>query len=262
MAARKKKAWGWRLGGIALLLMGAMALAYWLSHRYFRPSFVHYAQFGISIPTNYSIHGIDVSKHQQTIAWEEVQRMQANGVKIGFAFIKATEGIGRMDEQFRRNWYHARLNGIPRGAYHFFIASKSGKAQAENFLETVDLEPNDLPPVLDVEQTYGTDPMILRQRVHDWLTMVESRYGVKPIVYTNADFYARYLGEEFNEYPVWVAHYLVQDKPRINRPWHFWQHSETGHVNGIRPYVDFNVFNGDSVAFQKMLYKSTSAVRR
>ena len=84
MAARKKKAWGWRLGGIALLLMGAMALAYWLSHRYFRPSFVHYAQFGISIPTNYSIHGIDVSKHQQTIAWEEVQRINGRFEREGW----------------------------------------------------------------------------------------------------------------------------------------------------------------------------------
>jgi lysozyme len=40
-----------------------------------------------------------------------------------------------------------------RGAYHFFIGSKDGKMQAENFINKVELEPGDLPPVLDVRTT-------------------------------------------------------------------------------------------------------------
>jgi lysozyme len=50
-----------------------------------------------------------------------------------------------------------------------------------------------------------------------------------------------------------VAHYLKRDKPRIGRSWAFWQYSETGNVNGILSRVDFNVFNGDSADFRKML---------
>ncbi|MCG7859957.1 glycoside hydrolase family 25 protein, partial [Flavihumibacter sediminis] len=101
------------------------------------------------------IHGIDVSKYQQRINWEAVKAMRAEDVKIGFVFIKATEGLGNMDQQFRRNWKYAREAGLPRGAYHFFIAPKSGAEQAENFIRRVELEKGDLPPVLDVEQTYG-----------------------------------------------------------------------------------------------------------
>ena len=70
--------------------------------------------------------------------------------------------------------------------------------------------------------------------------------------YLRTDFYEKYLGSEFNDYPLWVAHYDEPEKPRIEREWLFWQHSESGHVNGIATKVDFSVFNGDSTAFQKL----------
>ena len=85
--------------------------------------------------------------------------------------------------------------------------------------------------------------------------MVEAHYHVKPIIYTNASFYKNFLGQKFDEYPLWVAHYLVKDKPHIERNWIFWQHNETGQVNGIDAYVDFDVFNGDSTAFKNLLIK-------
>lgn len=253
--ARKKKSLLRRISMIVIPLALISATAYFITRLYYKPAFIHYREFGIELPVAYHIHGIDISKHQQTVSWDDVSQMTSKDVKIGFAFIKATEGLGRVDEQFRRNWMKAGKAGIPRGAYHFFIASKSGKAQAENFMETVQLEPGDLPPVLDVEQTYGTDLPTLQQRVADWLLMVEKKYRVKPIIYTNADFYANYLSGRFDDYPLWVAHYFVKDRPRINRDWIFWQHSESGHVDGIKPLVDFNVFNGDSTAFRKLLIK-------
>jgi lysozyme len=142
---------------------------------------------------------------------------------------------------------------MTRGAYHFFLATKSGKAQAENFIGRVELKSGDLPPVLDVEQTYGVSNVKLRQRVKEWLTTVEAYYGVKPIIYTSADFYKQYLNAEFDEYPLWVAHYLQKNKPRIYREWDFWQHSEQGRVNGILSKVDFNVYSGDSLSFSRLL---------
>ena len=117
------------------------------------------------------------------------------------------------------------------------------------------LQKGDLPPVLDIEQANGASVTDLQQRVSDWLLMVEKKCKVKPIIYTNADFYKTFLAGRFDEYPLWVAHYFVKDKPRIDRSWSFWQHNESGHVNGINSYVDFNVFNGDSAAFQKLLIR-------
>jgi lysozyme len=214
---------------------------------------VRYDEFGIEIPSNYTVHGIDVSKYQHLIDWSSVKAMSVDNVRISFAFIKATEGNVNEDKFFKRNWKKAKQANVTRGAYHFFLASKSGRTQAENFISSVDLEPGDLPPVLDVEQTFGVPAPKLRQRVQEWLDIVEQYYGVRPIIYTNVDFYRQNLQDQFDDYPLWVAHYINKGKPRIYRDWHFWQYSETGRVNGIVSKVDFNVFNGDSLEFQRIL---------
>jgi len=237
---------------LAVVLAAGFMVYEWLTYR--KVKFTRYPEFGIAIPEAYSIHGIDVSKYQSLIAWEEVQSMKVKNVQLGFAFIKATEGIGNTDPQFKRNWKKSKEAGVLRGAYHFFIGSKDGRLQAENFIKRVDLETGDFPPVLDVEQLNGANPVQLRKEIKEWLDIVENNYGVKPIIYTNVDFYKRNLGSEFDEYPLWVAHYYrVDQSPRIDRGWIFWQHNDGGRVNGITSKVDFNVFNGDSLEFQQIL---------
>ena len=254
MAKRKKKKAN-RILKLAVAFIITVGAAWYITGIIFKPAFVHYPAFGIDIPVNYSLHGIDVSRHQRNISWDDVKQMNINNIKISFAFIKATEGYGNVDEQFRRNWTFAEKAGIAKGAYHFFIATKNGKQQASNFIEAVNLKKGDLPPVLDIEQAYGASLPQLQKNVADWLQAVEKEYKVKPIIYTNVDFYNNYLSGRFDDYPLWVAHYLVKDKPRIKRNWIFWQHNEAGHVNGIASFVDFNVFNGDSADFESLKIK-------
>ncbi|HEX6428246.1 MAG TPA: GH25 family lysozyme [Niastella sp.] len=255
MANKKKVAIVWKI--VVGLIMTATVFMllfrvyeWWLERR---AHFIRYEAFGIEIPTRYTIHGIDVSRYQETIDWQSVQGMNVEGVKLGFTFIKATEGIESEDRFFKRNWKRTKDAGMARGAYHFFIATKSGKAQAEHFIKTVELQPGDLPPVLDVERTFGVPYKKVRERVREWLLTVENYYGVRPIIYANVDFYDQVLKDEFDDYPLWVAHYLQKEKPRIYRPWHFWQYSEQGHVNGIFCKVDFNAFYGDSTEFKNLL---------
>ncbi len=252
---RKNRFFKWiiALGVVAGLVVAGSLLLKWITYR--TSKFTRYPEFGIGIPVEYSIHGIDVSRYQNVIAWEEVKAMQVDNIRLGFAFIKATEGIGNTDPQFRRNWKKAKSNDVVRGAYHFFIASKDGKMQAENFIKRVDLEQGDLPPVLDVEQRNGVSKAQLRKEVKEWLEVVEAYYKVKPIIYTNVDFYNQNLGGDFDSYPLWAAHYYEQEKPRIGRDWIFWQHNDGGNVNGIISKVDFNVFNGDSLQFRNLLLR-------
>jgi lysozyme len=235
-----------------LILAGYVGYQWWL---YGRARFVRYPEFGISIPVEYSIHGIDVSKYQQMIAWDAVSSMQVKKIKLGFVFIKATEGIGNTDPQFKRNWKRSKDAGMVRGAYHFFLATKDGRMQAENFIKTVDLKTGDLPPVLDIEQTYGVSKDIIKNEVREWLNIVQANYNIKPIIYTNIDFYKQNLGSDFDDYPLWVAHYYQPRQPRIKRDWVFWQHNDNGRVNGVLSPVDFDVFSGDSVAFSQLLIK-------
>ncbi len=216
---------------------------------------IHYQGFGITMPGNYAIHGIDVSHYQSAINWQDVKQMQFNHIKIGFALLKATENADKVDINFINNWYEAKQMDIPVGAYHFFVAGISGKAQAQNYLSIVSLESNDLPPVLDVEDAGGIASKDFIPEMQYWLDTVEKTYGVKPVIYTNSDFYKSYLQGKFDNYPLWIANYNNDSIPDIDRGWIIWQHSQTGHVNSIDGYVDFNVFNGDSAAFKNFLLK-------
>ncbi len=236
-----------------LWLFVAAIVIYYATSLFTKAPHILYPAFGITIPQNYWLHGIDVSRYQKVINWGDVKEMQVENIKIGFAFIKATEGVDNVDPQFRRNWLKAEKENIPKGAYHYFIAGKGGNAQADNFIEIVKLKKGDLPPVLDIEATDGASASELKQRVKEWLLKVEEHYKVRPILYTNIYFYNKYLRGNFDAYPLWIAHYLQPDKPRIDIKWAFWQHSESGRVNGIRTAVDFNVFSGDSTQFKHLL---------
>ena len=218
--------------------------------------FAVYPGFGISLPLGYEIHGIDISKHNGYIYWPAVTTMKVKDVRVGFVFMKATEGTSLVDAQFKRNWKTAKEQNITRGAYHFFLSSRSGADQAKNFLNTVDLSEGDLPPVLDIEELHRVSAAEMRKQLQVWLDMVGKSCGTKPIIYTNVDFYKNYLEGYFDKYPLWVAHYFAGGKPSTDAKWIFWQHSDKGKINGIRAAVDFNVFKGDSADFEKLLLKA------
>ena len=253
MARKKKRSSFKSFIRIFLWLCAAFGSTYIAVNYFLIKPHIYYPGFDIQIPSGYQIHGIDVSRYQEVINWEEVKEMEVKGIKIGFAFIKATEGRFMVDPRFRNNWLNAGKQNIPRGAYHFFIPGKNPKRQAKNFMEIVSLEKGDLPPVLDVEITGNISVKQMQTEVKTWLDMVEAEYAIKPIIYTNISFYERYFKDKFDDYPLWIAHYLQPAKPRTDQKWIIWQHSETGRVNGIKSLVDFNVFSGDSTDFRNLL---------
>lgn len=195
-------------------------------------------------PEGYSIRGIDISHHQGDIDWEKLSKAKIGGETVGFIFIKATEGRSLLDENFNDNFYQAREFGIIRGAYHYFKPQIPANEQAAYFLKQVHLEEGDLPPVLDVEETGGLSPAELRKATLTWLKQVEKHYGVPPILYTNYKFKKDYLNTaDFERYPYWIAHYYVRTLS-YKGAWKFWQHTDCGHVDGIREKVDLNIYNG------------------
>ena len=103
---------------------------------------------GLPHPSDYPIHGIDVSKYQGDIDWNAVK---ASGVK--FVWIKATEGGDHADEKFTANWAGAKSVGIPHGAYHFVYWCRPPSEEVSWFEQNVPIEDDSLPPVLDVEAT-------------------------------------------------------------------------------------------------------------
>lgn len=200
--------------------------------------------YGVCIPCDYEVHGIDISHYQGDIDWPALARNQQSDFPIQFIFMKATEGGDHCDYRFVENFSKAQEYGFVRGAYHYFIPQTDPIRQADFFIHTVQLDSGDLPPVLDVETLGRKSVNELQAAVKVWLNRIESHYGVKPILYTSYKFKQRYLNDSaFNAYPYWIAHYYV-DSVRYEGHWEFWQHTDVGRVPGIEKDVDLNVFNG------------------
>ncbi len=169
----------------------------------------------------FAVHGIDVSKYQGNIDWEQVKDSG-----VSFAFIKATEGGDRVNSKFAYNWAAAKAAGVPRGAYHFVYWCRRPHEEIGNFASVVPNEPDALPPVLDVEATptSGTCKRTLyREEVlrdmKDMLTQMERHYGKKPIIYSSVDFYQAILhSDALSEYPIWVRSTKYHPQGALRRP--------------------------------------------
>lgn len=195
---------------------------------------------GSAVADRYEVSGIDVSHYQGAIEWDE---LAADG--HDFAFIKATEGKELKDKAFFVNWTLAGKTGMRRGAYHFFRPEVKAEQQARNFFAAVQLVPGDLPPVIDVENRGKLSAKQLVTRVTRLAEMMEIHYGVKPILYTGQNFYNRFLAGQFDDYPLWLARYDVDEPVTVcGRPYTFWQYTDRGRLPGIHGNVDRNVFMG------------------
>jgi lysozyme len=225
---------------ITLLSLGLIGI---FKDALFKNTSKTYPNFNVNLPYGYTVHGIDISRYQKEIDWNLVSDMRDKSAKIDFVIIKATEGLNIVDKQLQPNWHNSSKTRLIRGVYHYFHANKDGEAQAKFFIKNIEIGSNNLAPVIDIEETQGVKNETLKKRLQDCLNTLQDQYDCKPIIYCNVDFYNRHLGEQFDKYPLWAAHYQVA-KPNINREWQIWQHSDNGHVNGIDANVDFNTVNG------------------
>lgn len=197
----------------------------------------------------YPVMGVDVSHYQGHIDWNKLAEQN-----VSFAFIKATEGSGMIDESVKYNLKAADDTDIKISAYHFFSFDSSGETQAENFISTVEKESIDMPPVIDIEY-YGDkacnkpDSADMEKILIPLLSALENYYGVKPIIYTTTPVYFRYLHGKFSDYPLWIRN--VNFEPAFI-DWKFWQYSDKGELYGFRgdeKYIDLNVYNGSEKDF-------------
>ena len=176
-----------------------------------------------------------MSHYQGSINWREVAKER----NILYAYIKATEGTNLVDNTYHTNLRGARKAGLRVGAYHFFNPNANAREQFRNFSTVVKLKEQDLIPIIDIEHR-GKSPLPeFRNRLKQFLQMVERHYGVRPILYTSRDFYNKYLSGPFTHYKYMIARYHP-DIPQLcdNAAFVMWQYSATSRIPGIRGNVD------------------------
>ena len=245
----------WTLTGIVVMVLMVFFYNFFIrpySYRW-KPCY-GYKGYGVCLPLNYKVHGIDVSHHQGVIDWEVVKATEKEEFPIRFVFMKATEGGDYKDRRFAENFSQAGEVGLVRGAYHFYNPHTDPIRQADFFISQVKLKKGDLAPVLDIERK-PRDKAQLQADLKRFLDRLEQHYGVKPIIYTSYKYKTRYLdAPEFNAYPFWIAHYYV-DSLVYGGAWQFWQHTDYGMVPGIDGSVDLNVFNGSWEDMKRYMVK-------
>src|SRR5215472_5195993 len=147
--------------------------------------------------------GVDVSSFSHPggapIDWVKVA---AAGYK--FAFIKATEGSYYENPYYASDAAAARAAGLFAAAYHFAIPNdSSGTLQADLAVNAAgDPRSNGvtLPLILDAEydpyvtfdhtnECYGLSPAAMVAWISAFVTEVQRRDGVPPVIYTTADWW-------------------------------------------------------------------------
>lgn len=201
-----------------------------------------------SIP--YTIRGVDVSSYQGNVDWKTLKKQG-----ISFAFIKATEGSGWTDKQFKNNWDGTKKAKVKRGAYHFFSFTSDPIEQAGFFIDTVPKCKDALPPVVDFE-AYGKfvknppSPKVINSKLQIFIDILENHYQVKPIIYCNLYFYKKYISGNFDN-PIWLANPSMPQTLPDGRQWEFLQYSFHGVLDGYDgiKHIDLNVFRGTKNEF-------------
>ena len=198
---------------------------------------------------NESTIGVDVSSYQANINMNKLKEQN-----IQFIYIKATEGSKAQDNTFEKNWDNAKKAGLLSGAYHFFSFDSEGKTQAENFINTVDDNMKGrLIPAVDVEY-YGDkkeNPPKKEDVVRElkvFVDALEKEYGVKPIIYSGAEIYDKYLKGEFDEYKKWISSFYTPLSWNYKDDWYIWQYLNKGELEGYsggEKYIDLNILNKD-----------------
>lgn len=204
------------------------------------------------------IHGVDVSKYQETVDWAKAKK---DG--IDYAIIRcAYRGYGSSgtlnpDPYFEKHAKDALDAGIQIGTYIYSQAITEEEAEEEaRYCISVCkkyLGKMDLPVVMDVEyaepggdlggRLYNAGLSAKKQtQIAEAFCKTMEEAGYQAMVYANRAM----LTDEMDAssltdsgYSVWLAHYTTKTNYSAS-PYLLWQYSESGDISGVPGNADVN----------------------
>ncbi|MGG2141496.1 glycoside hydrolase family 25 protein [Symbiopectobacterium sp. RP] len=194
--------------------------------------------------------GIDVSKWQGAIDWEEVAE---SGVK--HAFIKMTEGGTYVDPKFVENWNNAKLANINVNCYHYFRALSSTPQEQFNNIKKVlssvgfDSTKNSLAIDVEKSRNEAATPEQMADNLHSLLSFLSKDSELScqaTFIYCSPSYWdsgVKWDKYDFSIYPLWIANWNVE-APHLpltwknaGQSWSWWQYSSKGKISGITENV-------------------------
>ncbi|MCL2087225.1 MAG: hypothetical protein FWH05_06500 [Oscillospiraceae bacterium] len=189
-----------------------------------------------------SIRGIDVSYAQGDINWEQVPLSGAE-----FVIIRAGRGTVsdewpmREDTHFRQNIEGALSVGLDVGVYFYSYAKSVREAREEARFYVSLLEEYEItyPVILDIEEDMDITQQEATRIVQTFFEiLIENNYY--PMLYSYKTWLEKYIEPRvLDTYAIWLAQ--LGRTVTYEGPYHIWQFSHNGRINGIEGPVDLNI---------------------
>ncbi len=205
--------------------------------------FMHYLEPGYT-----SQVGIDVSRWNGEIDWEEVADSQIEFAIIRIGLRRYNSGTTEMDPMFEANIEAAQAAGLKVGVYFYTQAISKQEAEEEARLTVEWLKGRelDLPVYCDTEKPADViarmNSMSNDQLTENAVIFCETieEAGYQAGIYTNLKWMRRRLNyDDLKKYDIWLAQYT--DEPASDMYFDMWQYTNGAVIDGINESVDLNI---------------------
>lgn len=193
--------------------------------------------------------GIDVSKYQSSIDWEQVKTAGVKFVIIRIGYRGYGSGALVLDPMFEQHFTNARNAGLKVGVYFFSQAVNEEEAREEAMgcAYVLNGRKLDYPIYYDTEAstspngTGRADGLGKEDRTKCAIAFCEEvkSLGYKPGVYASTTWFRKRVDlDALRKYTIWNAHYGVSSSP-IDCD--MWQGTEKARINGYSGELDANI---------------------
>ncbi|WP_242975376.1 GH25 family lysozyme [Faecalibacterium langellae] len=194
--------------------------------------------------------GVDVSKYQKNIDWEQIKKAGVSFVivRIGYRGYGAS-GTLVLDPMFEEHFTNVKNAGLKVGVYFFSQATTEEEAKEEAFACAYVLNGRklDYPIFFDTEASGASngsgraDGLGMEDRTKCAIAFCEEvkAQGYKPGVYASTLWYRKRVNlNSLKKYTIWNAHYGVASSP-IDCA--LWQGTCTARLPGYKGDLDVNI---------------------
>ena len=188
--------------------------------------------------------GIDISRWQGDIDFEEIKKAGCEFVMIRMAVSNGPDDEIGLDSKYKQNIKNAKKAGLKVGVYVYTSPSttKEIKKQANFILKELDGTKLDFPIAYDFEN--WDDVKILKINKHDINNMVKEFYnvvkkdGYDVMIYSSKSKLNTIWQKD--KFPIWLAHYT--DQTNYDGDYIMWQMADNGKIDGIEHHVDIDIY--------------------
>lgn len=203
--------------------------------------------YGSSTDTtpNQEFRGIDVSKYQGNINWNQVKNAGYNFafIRVGYCNYDGTINEG-YDPYYEINMSNAIAAGLNVGVYVYSYAKTvdAAKVCAQEVLKKIKSYKLTMPVAFDYEDgnTYASLGKVANTSICKAFLEAIQNAGYYSMLYTYTSFANAYLNmSELSSFDTWIADY--RGYVGYKGPYGIWQYSSKGTVPGISGNVDMNI---------------------